>query len=56
MATLASILSVIGPLLSQLSSIITNAIVANATKDQATLDALHVQALAIADALKPAGA
>lgn len=56
MGNLLSILTVIGPLLSQLSGIVSRAIAASATNDQATLDALHAEALAMADSLKPAGA
>ncbi len=56
MASLLSILTVIGPLLTQLSGIVTQAIAAGATNDQATLDILHADALALADSLKPAGA
>lgn len=56
MTSLLSILTVIGPLLTQISGIVTQAIAASATNDQATLDALHAEALAMADSLKPAGA
>lgn len=56
MGSLISILTVVGPLMTQLSGIITRAIAANATNDQATLDRLHAEARAIADTLKPTGA
>jgi hypothetical protein len=52
-ASLVSILQILAPLLTQLSSIVTQAIAANATNDQATLDALDKQARAMADALAP---
>ena len=55
MGSLVSILTAIGPLLTQLSSIVSQAIAANATNDQETLDNLHNQAVALADSLKPAG-
>lgn len=56
MPTLLSILTVIGPLLTQLTGIVSRAIQASTTNDQATLDALHAEAIAMADALKPVGA
>jgi hypothetical protein len=56
MGSLLSILTVVGPLMTRLTSIVTRAIAANATNDQATLDVLDAQAHAMADALKPAGA
>lgn len=56
MGSLLSILTTIGPLLSQLSGILSRAVAASATNDQATLDSLHAEALALADSLKPAGA
>lgn len=56
MPTLLSILTVIGPLLTQLTGIVSRAIEASTTNDQTTLDALHAEAIAMADALKPAGA
>ena len=56
MGSLLSILTLVGPLLTQLSGIVSRAVAASATNDQATLDALHAQALAMADSLKPAGA
>ena len=56
MGNLLSILTVIGPLLTQLSAIVARAVAASATNDQATLDALHAEALALADSLKPVGA
>ena len=55
-ATIETILAIVGPLISQLAGYITKAITASTTGDQATLDALHTEALAMADALKPAGA
>jgi hypothetical protein len=55
MGSLLSILTVIGPLLNQLSGIVARAIAASATNDQATLDSLHAEARAMADSLKPAG-
>ena len=55
MANLLSILGIVGPLLSQLTGIVTQAIAASTTNDQATLDALHAEALALANSLKPAG-
>jgi hypothetical protein len=55
MPNLLSILTVIGPLLAQLSGIVSQAVAAGATNDQATLDALHAEALSLADSLKPAG-
>lgn len=56
MGSLLSIMTVIGPLLTQLTGIAAAAIQASMTNDQATLDRLHAQALALADSLKPAGA
>jgi hypothetical protein len=56
MGSLLSILTVIGPLLSQLSGILGRAVAASATNDQATLDALHAEAAALADSLAPVGA
>jgi hypothetical protein len=56
MGSLLSILTLVGPLLTQLSGIVGRAVAASATNDQATLDALHAEALAMADSLKPAGA
>ena len=55
MASLLSILTVIGPLLTQLTGIVSQAIAASTTNDQAALDALHAEALAMADGLKPVG-
>ena len=55
MGSLISILTVVGPLLEQLSGIVSKAIAASTTNDQATLDALHAEAVALADSLKPAG-
>jgi hypothetical protein len=56
MGSLLSILTVVGPLMTQLTAIVTQAIAASATNDQATLDTLDAQARALADSLKPAGA
>lgn len=56
MATLEMILQLAGPLFTSLVGLVTKAIAASSTNDQATLDALHAQAIAAADALKPAGA
>ena len=56
MTNLLSILTVIGPLLTQLSGMVAQAVAASVTNDQATLDALHAEALAMANSLKPAGA
>ena len=57
MTSLLSILTIIGPQAdAAFSGIVTQAIAASATNDQATLDALHAEALAMADSLKPAGA
>ncbi|MDB5483458.1 MAG: hypothetical protein JWO83_4511 [Caulobacteraceae bacterium] len=56
MASLASILEIIGPLIARLTDITTQAMAANETKDQATLDKLHADAVALADSLRPAGA
>jgi hypothetical protein len=53
MGSLIAILTALAPVLSQLSGLVTNAIAADATNDQATLDKLHTQALALAEALKP---
>jgi hypothetical protein len=55
MASLASILDIIGPLIARLTDIVTQAMAANETNDQATLDKLHADAAALADSLKPAG-
>ena len=55
MGSLLSILTVIGPLLTQLSGIVAQAVAASTTNDQAQLDALHAEALALANSLKPAG-
>lgn len=55
MATLEMILTLIGPLFGQLAGLVTQAIAASTTNDQATLDALHAQAIAAADALRPVG-
>ena len=56
MATVLSIANLISLLLPQAMSLITQAIQAAETNDQATLDKLHAQATAAAEALKPAGA
>ncbi len=42
-------------LFGQLSSLVGQAITANETNDQATLDAIHTQMLSSANALRPAG-
>ncbi len=55
MASLLTILAAVAPLFSQLSGIVSQAVAASTTGDQATLDALHAQATAMADALRPAG-
>ena len=55
LATLETILTLVGPLFGNLASLIGNAIKASTTNDQATLDTLHAQALAAANALRPAG-
>ena len=55
MGSLISILTTVGPLLSQLAGIVTQAVEAHSTNDQATLDKLDAQARALADSLKPAG-
>ena len=55
MGSIITILGALAPLLSQIADIWTKALAANATNDQATLDAHHIQAVAMADALKPAG-
>jgi uncharacterized protein YmfQ (DUF2313 family) len=54
--TLAVIVQLIGSLLPQLAGLLNQAVLANATNDQASLDAIHAKARAMADALKPAGA
>jgi len=55
MGSLVSILTVLGPLITQIGDIVSKAVLANATNDQATLDALHDQAHMMADFLKPPG-
>lgn len=52
--TALAIAQLVATLVPQLLSLVTRAIQANATGDQATLDALHAQARAAADALAPA--
>lgn len=52
--TLTSIVQLVTTLVPQLLGLITKGVQAATTNDQATLDALHDQALAAADALKPA--
>ncbi len=54
MTTLLAIAQLVGTLVPQLLGLVTQAIQATTTNDQAALDALHAQALAAADALKPA--
>lgn len=56
MATVLAIFQIIEALVPGLLSLGTQALAALQTNDQATLDALHDQARAAADALKPAGA
>jgi hypothetical protein len=56
MGSVLSILAALGPLLSQLTDIVNQAVAASTSNDQATLDALHAKAVALADSLKPAGA
>jgi hypothetical protein len=55
MIQVLAILQIIQALVPGLISLGTNAITAFQTNDQATLDTLHAQAIAAADALKPAG-
>lgn len=50
-----AILNIISTLLPNIIALGTNAVQAFQTNDQVTLDALHAQALAMADALKPTG-
>ena len=54
--TILQILGLVGPLLAQLSGLVSKALAAHATNDQATLDTLLDQAGAMADAFKPTGA
>jgi len=54
MGSLISIIGALGPLLQQISGILTQAAAANGAGDQATLDALHARALALANSLEPA--
>lgn len=56
MGSVLAIAQLIEALLPQALSLITQAIQAAQTNDQATLDSLHAQATAAAAALKPAGA
>jgi hypothetical protein len=56
MTQLLAIFQIITALVPQLVALGTQALAAFNTNDQATLDNLHAQALAAADALKPAGA
>ena len=57
MASILTIADLVGTLVPQLLSLVTQAIAADGSNnDQATLDALHTKALAAADALKPVGA
>ncbi len=56
MVQVLAILQIIQALVPGLLSLGTQAIAAFQTNDQATLDALHAQAIAAADALKPPGA
>ena len=56
MTALLAIFQLAATVLPQWSALITQAIAAHQAGDQATLDALHAQAVAAADALKPAGA
>jgi len=56
MGSLLTIAELVGTLVPQLLGLVTSAIAADTAGDQATLDRLHAQAVAAADALKPAGA
>ena len=56
MTQLLAILTIINTLVPQLLALGQQALEAFKTNDQATLDALHAQAIAMADSLKPAGA
>ena len=55
MGSLISIIGALGPLLQQISGILTQAAAANGAGDKATLDSLHAKAVALADSLEPAG-
>ncbi len=55
MASLLTIIAALAPVVSQLDAILTSAVQATTTNDQETLDALHAQALALANSLRPAG-
>lgn len=55
MGNLAAILTLVGQLIPVLTDLATKAIAAHSTGDQATLDRLHDQAVAMADSLKPEG-
>jgi hypothetical protein len=56
MGSVLAIAQLVSALLPQALALITNAIQAAQTNDQATLDRLHAQALAAANALRPTGA
>jgi len=55
MASLLTIAQLVGAVVPQLLGLVTQAIAADSTGDQTTLDALHAQAIAAANALKPVG-
>jgi hypothetical protein len=55
MGSIITILTLLEPLLSQMTGIISKAVAANLTNDQATLDALHNEAIALANSLAPTG-
>ena len=54
MATAASVITLITQLVPSLMTIVTQALAAAQAGDQATLDSLHAQATAAANALAPA--
>ena len=56
MSTVLAIINLVSTTLPGLISLISSAVAAAQTNDQATLDQLLAQAQAAADALKPAGA
>lgn len=56
MDKLKTIIDIFTGLIADLSGRIAKAIQAATTNDQAALDALHAEAIAAADALKPSGA
>ena len=56
MQTLLSLVSLIQTLVPQLLDLIGQAVTATTTGDQTTLDAIHARALAVANAMAPAGA